>query len=213
MTPSTTSVAPSRTINWAPPSPALLSLSWQRCQCGLEHARAACPECHTLGPLLTRQVLRTRGRCSARTAFQTSGRVLYATLQGGLRYVAEEQGAPTREDGTVVRSGGLTPGLRFAISGSSTWVADPGGLIERFQNGRVVERAKTQVRAGVPLLAAASGVAYRQENEWLIEQFSGARVGQVLDGQTWLWTGERLGLGFDCCWAASPAPSCSLLAA
>ncbi|MBL8940335.1 MAG: hypothetical protein JNM69_37660 [Archangium sp.] len=39
-------------------------------------------------------------------------------------------------------------------------------------------------------------MTYRTENEWLIEQGTGARVGQVLEGQTWLWAGERLGLGF-----------------
>lgn len=179
----------------APPE-SLLQLGWTRCGCGLEHARAVCPECHTLGPLVTRQVLRSQGRCTARTAFQTTGRVLFATMQGGLRYVAEEHGATTREDGSLVRHGDLSPGLRFAISGPSTWVADGRGRLERIVNGKVVEQAQTQVRGTVPVLAASSSSAYRQENEWLIEQFSGTRVGQVLEGQTWLWTGERLGLGF-----------------
>ncbi len=180
----------------APPPDALLSLSWTTCACGLEHARAACPECHALGPLLTRPVLKSRGRCTARVAFQTPGRVLHATLQGGLRYVHEAQGVVRREDGTEVLRGRRLADLTFAVSGPTTWVADRSGLVERIENGKVIERARTSSRGATPVLAAASSVAYRQEGEWLVEHFSGARVGQVLEGQTWLWTGERLALGF-----------------
>lgn len=174
----------------------LLHVPWTTCACGLEHARAVCPECHALGPLVTRQVLRTRGRCTARTAFETSGRVLAAALQGGLRYVYEEAGVVRREDGSVVLPQPAGAGLRFGISGAATWVADPAGRVLRVENGQVVERAQTDVRLTTPVLAAAATVAYRQEQGWLVEQRSGARVGQALEGQTWLWTGERLGLGF-----------------
>jgi hypothetical protein len=64
------------------------------------------------------------------------------------------------------------------------------------ENGVAVERAQTGLRQGTPVLAASSQASYRQEQEWLVEQSTGARVGQVLEGQTWLWVGERLGLGF-----------------
>lgn len=174
----------------------LLELPWTKCACGVEHARAVCPECHALGPLVTRQVLRSRGRCTARTAFETSGRILAAALQGGLRYVYEENGSVRREDGTVVLSQPASPGMRFALSGPATWVADAQGRVLRVENGQVVERAQTEVRLTTPVLAASSSAAYRAEQGWLIEQRTGARVGQVLEGQTWLWTGERLGLGF-----------------
>ncbi|MEW5739863.1 MAG: hypothetical protein AB1938_13105 [Myxococcota bacterium] len=174
----------------------LLHLPWTTCTCGLEHARAVCPECHALGPLVTRQVLRTKGRCTARTAFETSGRILAASLQGGLRYVFEEKGVVRREDGAVVLPHAAAPGMRFGISGPSTWVANASGQVLRVENGQVVERASTDVRLTTPVLAVASSVTYRQEQGWLIEQRTGARVGQSLEGQTWLWTGERLGLGF-----------------
>ncbi|MCC6337824.1 MAG: hypothetical protein IT380_27995 [Myxococcales bacterium] len=175
---------------------ALLELPWTTCNCGLEHARAVCPDCHALGPLVTRQVLRTKGRCTARVAFETSGRILAAALQGGLRYVCEEQGLVRREDGAVVLPQVAGAGLRFAISGASTWVADGSGRVLRVEGGQVVERARTDVRLTTPVLAASAAVAYRQEQGWLVEQRTGARVGQALEGQTWLWTGERLGLGF-----------------
>ncbi|MEW6434417.1 MAG: hypothetical protein AB1730_23195 [Myxococcota bacterium] len=159
------------------------------------HARAVCPECRALGPLVTRQVLRTRGRCTARTAFETSGRILASALQGGLRYVYEENGSVRREDGAVVLAQPASPHMRFAISGPSTWVADAQGRALRVVHGQVVERAQTEVRLTTPVLAASSSAAYRVEQGWLTEQLTGARVGQVLEGQAWLWTGERLGLG------------------
>jgi hypothetical protein len=84
----------------------------------------------------------------------------------------------------------------FAVHGSGTWVADPQGALSHVLNGRVVERAQTWVRHTTPLLCASSSAAYRAEQSWLIDLGTGARVGQVLEGQTWLWTGERLGLGF-----------------
>lgn len=177
----------------------LLELPWTTCACGVEHARAVCPECKTLGPLVTRQVLRSKGRCTARTAFETSGRVLFATLQGGLRYLYEEDGVVRREDGALVMARPAEANARFAICGAATWVADSRGRVEKIENGLVVERAQTQVRQAIPVtpvLAASASASYRQEQEWLVDQLTGARVGQVLEGQTWLWTGERLGLGF-----------------
>lgn len=175
---------------------ALLQLAWTTCTCGVEHARAVCPECHALGPLVTRQVLRSRGRCTARTAFETTGRVVHAVMQGGLRYLAEESGVLRREDGTVVATTLAGPHRGCGISGPVTWVADGNGRLEKWHGDRLVERAQTAVRGLWPVLAASVSATYRQEQAWLVEHHSGARVGQVLEGQTWLWTGERLGLGF-----------------
>lgn len=172
----------------------LLQLAWTKCACGVEHARAVCPECRTLGPLVTRQVLRAQGRCTARTAFETSGRVVAAAMQGGLRYLYEENGTLRREDGTV-----LTTSLRpahVALAGPVTWLVDQRGRVEKWQGDKLVERTQTAVRGTSPVFAASLGGAWRQDQAWLVEQQSGARVGQILEGQTWLWSGERLGLGF-----------------
>lgn len=174
----------------------LLSLSFTTCACGVEHARAVCPECHALGPVVTRQVLRSRGRCTARTAFETSGRVVHAAMQGGLRYLAEEAGVLRREDGTVVSTTLAGPHRVFGLAGPVTWIADGAGRVEKWRGDRLVERAQTAVRGLWPVLAASTSTTYRQEQAWLVEHESGARVGQVLEGQTWLWAGERLGLGF-----------------
>ncbi len=171
-------------------APPALRLDWTKCSCGLEHARPACPDCHTRGPAAARQALRNHGRCRALSVFSTSGRVLAASLQGGLRYVYEENGVVRREDGALVLDAPAPLGTRFAISGSSTWVADRRGQLTRTHAGRVAERASTGVRGNVPIVTDR----YRLEQEWIVDHLSGARVGQILEGQTSLWSGSRLGL-------------------
>lgn len=163
-------------------------LTWKRCDCGVEHARSVCPECKTTGP---RQALRSNGRCTARTIFSTSGRVLDVSLRGGVRYVYEENGAVRREDGSLVFEGPAEVGMRFAVDGASTWVADRLGRVACIRGGRPFERASTGLRGTVPVLTPS----YRLEQEWIVDHLTGSRVGQVLEGQTWLWSGDRLALG------------------
>jgi hypothetical protein len=117
-------------------------------------------------------------------------------MQGGLRHLAEENGIIRREDGTVISTSLAGPHRRYALAGPVTWIADGDGRVEKWQGDKLVERASTGLRGLWPVLASSTTATYRQEQSWLIEQQSGARVGQVLEGQTWLWTGERLGLGF-----------------
>ena len=187
----------------APPA-TVLGLRWSVCSCGVSHARAVCPECQTLGPASVRQAIRSQGRCTARTVFRTSGRILAAAMRGGLRYVYEEGGVVRREDGTAIppspiggaASSPLDPGTRFFISGASTWIADPTGAVVRSENGRIAERTSTGVRNTTPVFAASSSAAYRTEADWLIDEVTGSRIGQILEGQTWIWSGERLGFGF-----------------
>jgi hypothetical protein len=178
------------------PAASVLQQTWSTCACGVTHARPVCPSCHTLGPLATKPALRVKGRCTAKWSFETKGRVLAAAAQGGVKYVFEEDGLVRREDGAVVLNRPLLPTERVGLAGASTWVVSARGAMERHEHGRLVERAQTGLRGAEPTFASAAAVTYRTENEWLIEQGSGSRVGQVLEGQTWLWTGERLGLGF-----------------
>jgi len=172
--------------------PGALRMDWTKCSCGLEHARAACPDCRTRGPAAARQALRNHGRCRALSLFTTTGRVLEAALHGGLRYVYEENGVVRREDGSLVLDGPAPAGTRFAISGASTWIADRRGRLTRMCGGRVAERAQTGLRGTAPVLTDR----YRLEQEWIVDHLTGARVGQILEGQTGLWSGSRLGLGF-----------------
>ena len=174
----------------------LLQMQFSTCSCGLEHARAVCPECQTLGPASARQAISSNGRCTARSVFRTTGRVLAAAMQGGLRYAYEENSRVRREDGSLVLDAPATVGMRFGINGPSTWVAGRSGRVTRVRDEQVVERASTSLVGVTPIIATSAAASYRLEQEWLVEQTTGARIGQVLENQTRVWTGERMGFGF-----------------
>lgn len=176
--------------------PRVLELQWTRCACGLEHARASCPDCQALGPAAAVQATRYAGRCKAVSIFKTPGRILAAAMQGGVRYAYEEGGAVRREGGEVVLPQPAAPGAEVALCGAWTFVAGPSGSVVGVKGGVVKERAQTEVRGTQPLLAASAGAVYRVEGGWVLEQHRGARVGQTLSGRSWLWSGERFGLGF-----------------
>lgn len=175
-----------------PPPASVLETRWSSCTCGVTHARAVCPVCKTLGPLATKPLVRTKGRCIAKQIFETPGRVLDAAVQGRVVYAYEADGVVRREDGTVVVPRPLHAREQLSIGGNATWLLDERGGLSRFEAGHLVERAQTGLKGP---LACDVGVAYRAENEWLVEQFSGARVGKILEGQTQVWTGAQLGLG------------------
>lgn len=179
------------------PIPArFLDLDWRKCRCGTEHARPLCPECASRargGEV--RIVSRVNGRCSAHTIIEPRGRVLCAVVQGKLRYLVEEDGVVRREDGSVVVRGALEPGMRFAISDASTWIGR-GGVLLRLKDEQVLTRTATGRLGREPMFDACSSACYRVHGEWLEEVGTGTRVGKVLDGQTWLRIGERLGFGF-----------------
>jgi hypothetical protein len=107
-----------------------------------------------------------------------------------------------REEGRLRREGGEALGAdapanaRVIPAGNATWLAQPDGVVLKLEAGRVLERTSTSTGPFGPVFAASSSAAWREEGGWLIDMHSGARIGQVLEGQTRLWAGERLGLGF-----------------
>jgi hypothetical protein len=172
----------------------LLDLTWTRCKCGLEHARAICPDCASRGTVVARPAVRHHGTCRAISVKRTHGRILFAVLQGSLRYLYEEDGVIRREDGARVADGPCSAGVRFAISGPTTWV----GLGRRLIGvEREIPRVKFSINEGEgePAFDANESGCVRVEHDWLVEG-EGARVGPVLEGRTWIRCGERLGFGF-----------------
>lgn len=183
---------------------ALLELCWARCKaCGLEHARPACPACRTSvgarkapppAPLAAPATI-IQGRCRATTIERTRGRILFATIQGKLRYLLEEDGVVRREDGSRVLEQDIVPQMRFAIAGSSTWIG-LGERLVRVQHEACVERARTTTFFGAPAFDANANACFRVQEDTLVECHSDRRFGQVLGGQTWLRVDSSLGFGF-----------------
>ncbi len=172
-----------------------LDLTWTRCRCGTEHARATCPDCASLPSGPVRSTTVHNGRCRAQLLLQTTGRVLAASMQGqgGLRFLYEEDGVLRREDRTEVPWPGQSP-ARFALAGLTTWVGDSHGVIA-FRGGRATLRASASANGRAASFDAWSGGALFVQGDWLVTH-DGARLGKVLGGQTWLRTGERLSFGF-----------------
>lgn len=173
----------------------LLAMRFTKCACGQEHARTRCPACSALGLAAQRDAVVVRGRCTARQVFRTRGRVLAAVVQGGLKYLYEEDGVVRREDRTRVMEEAAAPGMRFAIQGDSTWIG-AGSQLVRVHAEALAERTATGTFENEPAFDAWSGGCYRLENEWLMDAATGTRAGKLIPGQSWFRVGERLGFGF-----------------
>jgi hypothetical protein len=172
----------------------LLQMVWTVCGCGTVHARKVCPQCAVVSPV-SRPATEVRGRCHATVVFRTTGRILTAAVQNGLRYVYEEAGIIRRETGSLVMTQPRLPGMRFAIAGTSTWI----GLREQVvqvEHETPVTRTTCGTFAGDAVFATNSRHAYRLAGDWLVDAVSGSRIGQAVDGQTWFRAGERFGCGF-----------------
>ncbi len=167
----------------------LLNVVWRRCSCGIEHAQPACPECTDQTPVPVQPIARRQGRCKAVRIHRTDGRILSAVFQGKLRYVYESGGVLYRENGQRVMTQDLAPGLRFGISGDTTYLSWQDQLVE-VRDERIVGRINT------PMFATNQSCCFVLQDQWLVEQRSGARVASVLEGQTWFGVGEQLGYGF-----------------
>ncbi len=196
----------------------LLDITWTRCACGLVHARARCPGCSARGVAgaggprraigLPSSGLRpsslgaspsglaiSHGRCEARRVLRTAGRIHAAVVQGGLKWLLEEGGVLRREDGAIVMQQDVAPGMAFGIQTRSTWIGWDRKLV-RIEGERIAERVAADGLGNEPAFAATSATCFRVDAGWLTDTASGRRIGQVLDGQTWLAAGERLGFGF-----------------
>lgn len=170
---------------------ALKSLPWKTCSCGLEHAREHCPHQHQ--PTARKKAIRYNRSCTSETVFKTKGTILTATLQSErLRYLVLENNRVLREDGSVVLESQLEPGMRFGITGNTTWVGRGNKLI-RIANGQIIDRHQTASFNNIPMFST---------NEFTLGHIKGRhitatqRIGQVMPGQTWFSIGKSHGFGF-----------------
>lgn len=180
----------------APLLPAQLEVRWQRCSCGLEHARRACPSCQVR---VAAPAIRTSRGISVETIWTGAGAVLQARELGGrLAWLVDEGAVVRREDGSVVHRGPRTPGLRFFLAGDSTWVASPvhdAAELVRMQGGVACERARGALAFGAPVAAAGRGGLFIARDDVLWHHERGVQVGRTLRGRTVLLPGDEGGLG------------------
>ncbi|MDP3727327.1 MAG: hypothetical protein Q8R35_01660, partial [bacterium] len=110
------------------PRPLLEAVAWQRCHCGLIHARSVCPACQLPGAV--KATVRVQGRVVATAIRKTEGVILHAAYQAGaLRFLIHEDGRFIRESGVTVASGELDAMMRLRISGERTFISKGGRVI------------------------------------------------------------------------------------
>jgi hypothetical protein len=173
----------------------LLDIQWIACACGTTHARSSCPVCQVRSPNVHRPATEVQGACQATTIFRTTGRILAACLQNGLKYVYVEGDTIRRETGSTVMSQARKPGMRFAIAGTATWIGHREHLVQ-VEHEMVINRTTTSTFAGETVFDANARACYRLAGDWIVDGIGGDRIGQGLDGQTWFRLGDRFGFGF-----------------
>ena len=177
------------------PQSLLESMRWTKCQqCGIEHLKATCPICTPLIQMLPLPLEKESGNkaCKVIHIFQTEGVILKVALQNNLLYyLYHDRHEFKREDNTVLLSGELDANIQFTLFGKSTIVTKQSHAI-----------ALTQGQP--PQAIAAALIRVNSFSRYWIDQGQLLRdgklgneyIGDILEGQTQFWIGEKFGFGF-----------------
>lgn len=176
---------------------------WTTCTgCGTEHGRASCPSCQKAAPAAIKEVTKVRGKVTSTILFRTKGEIVFAAWQAGeLRWVFDGGSVGGvhscyRENSKDVYDADLEGRARIRIKGDHT-------LFGRYGTVRIVlggEEQDLQVDSfgTIPVFDAnetrhfwvEGGVLYRSG------KLGPERIGDVLQGQTLFWVGQKFGFGF-----------------
>jgi len=177
----------------------LTAMRWTKCTtCATEHARAKCPECATAAPAAVKQTITIRGTVTATRLFRTHGVILRAAFDGGkLTYLFHENDELKREDHVTIVPGALDPKMRFRLQGRVTWIAKS-DTAYKFEPGTPPERLDIDKFGNTPVVDANNDHVYWTKNGvlWRDGLIGPDRIGDVLSGQTMIWSGPAFGFGF-----------------
>ena len=187
-----------------PPLSLVENLRFTTCaKCGVLHARGVCPDCVGVTPSMVKEV--HIGKVKGTKVFETSGRILFATMQdGALRYLYHESEAYRREGNSVVVNASLDPFIRFRIRGGDTLLAR-GGQCLVFEESSGGVKAPTTLSVGsygsLPLIDANDSNIFYVDGDGLYSSSDlglefREKVGDVLPNQTLFWVGDKMGFGF-----------------
>lgn len=170
--------------------------------CGKEHARSSCPDCQPMADIAVKEIV--TGSVEATKILDTFGHVLHACIQGGIpKFVYHEQGGYYREGALRVIPGALEPNFRIRISGVRTVIAKNDTVVILDAAGNSEHRITVDCYRGkIPTLASSGRYVFAAEGGHL-RRYGGLLgmqnpepMGEVLEGQTLLWAGDKLGLVF-----------------
>jgi len=177
----------------------LEKIRWTKCtNCGVEHARAMCPECFIAPPAAIRETTVVRGTVVASTIFTTKGVILHASYQEGrLRWLYHENEEYRREDGKVVTKGKLDPQVRYRIKGKKTLIGKSNVVVILDPNEEN-ERIVVDTYGQLPIFDSNGEFHYWSQNGQLHrnDPLGEEYIGDVLKNQTLFWVGPTFGFGF-----------------
>ncbi len=183
----------------------LQGVRWTECPtCGLAHSRPICPKCVQVHPQIRTMIVKKGIR--ADRIFDTTGRILYATVQNGhLKYLYHDGSAFKREDGRVVIQAGLRPRTHYGIKGKTTIMASGDRLIQfKPHESPQVTAGLDRFQGVTPMFTTngdslhwvAEGKLLRERAESGLLAGHPEEVTKVLPGNTAVWLGPRFGVGF-----------------
>ncbi len=182
----------------------LENLRWTKCNdCGFEHARRTCPQCGVAAAAIAQHVT-VRGKVTATRLFpngRAHGRILQVAMQDGkLVYLYEEGGQIRREDATVVFTQPARPEMRLRISGTRTLIG-LGGRLVAIEPGEAPKALNVDTFGHKPMFDTTAKTLFRLQGGQLVREGNFGidtteLIGNVLSGQTVIWTGPAFGFGF-----------------
>ena len=166
--------------------------------CKMAHARSSCPSCQVLSPSIVREVI--TGSIEAMKVLDTTGRIIYATVQDGIpRYIYHENGAYYREGGREILRGPADPAIRLRIHSDSTLLARGGQVVIMAKDGSQKRLIADLWRGQVTVVDGNRDTVFAVQGGELFRLNSADMdyphtLGSVLTGQTMIWVGDHLGL-------------------
>ena len=177
------------------PQSLLESMRWTKCQqCGIEHLKATCPICTPLIQMLPLPLEKESGNkaCKVIHIFQTEGVILKVALQNNLLYyLYHDRHEFKREDNTVLLSGELDVNIQFTLFGKST-------IVTKQSHAIALTQGQPPQAIAAALIRANSFSRYWIDQGQLLcdGKLGNEYIGDILEGQTQFWVGEKFGFGF-----------------
>lgn len=181
------------------PAELLDELRWTRCsRCGGEHARLVCPTCAAGHAASRRARIQVRGSVTAERVVADAGDIVAARLGvRGLEWLAWNGHELVDHAGRRYGAHAPRPGRRYHLERGRVAIADHGRV-------RVLEPGGAETAFFADVCAGATAVATNTVHRYWIAGGQVRRdgllgdevIGEALAGQTRLWVGETMGLGF-----------------
>lgn len=173
------------------------SIRWTSCtKCGIVHARNVCPSCTHYNPSTVVETI--RGNVTCTRVFQTSGIILFATIQDDkLKYLFYENGKFKREDNLFTFKGQLKPTMRFRIKKENTLIGYKDQVIS-LATGSSPKKMAVDNFGSLPMFDSNG-----KNDFWIYDGrlmrsdlYGPKHIGDVLSNQTLFWVGQQFGFGF-----------------